>query len=145
LTSWAGANPEMANTSPGIGNAADRIRETAKWLTISLAALGGVLIAGSQLSDIGKLQPFGSRFVVAIFGGGIAAAAAVTILAFTIWVATTPAVSLKNLATDPPAGLGDALTDLRFLDGENNVKLLRTCAWHTGGGGPGWHFWPAVY
>ena len=114
----------MADASVGIGGAADRIRETAKWLTISLAALGGVLIAGSQLSDIGELQPFSSRFVVAVLGGGIAAAGAVTILAFAIWVATTPAVSLKKLATNPPAGLGDTLTDPRFLDGKNSVTEL---------------------
>jgi hypothetical protein len=114
----------MADTSAGIGGAADRIRETAKWLTVSLAALGGVLIAGSQLSDIGALQPSSSRFVTAVFGGGIAAAAAVTILALAIWVATTPAVSLKNLATNPPAGLGDTLTDPRFLDGRNSVTEL---------------------
>lgn len=114
----------MADTSTGIGGAADRIRETAKWLTVSLAALGGALIAGSQLSDIGELQPSSSRFAVAVLGGGIAAAAAVTILAFAIWVATTPAVSLKKLATNPPAGLGDTLTDPRFLDGRNSVTEI---------------------
>lgn len=114
----------MAETSPGIGGAADRIRETAKWLTVSLAALGGVLIAGSQLSDIGGLQPSSSRFIVALCGGGIAAVAAVTILAFAIWVATTPAVSLKNLATNPPAGLADTLSDPRFLDGRDSVVEL---------------------
>ena len=45
----------MADRLGGIRGAADRIRETAKWLTVSLATLGAVLIAGSQLSDIGKL------------------------------------------------------------------------------------------
>ena len=114
----------MPDTGAGIGGAADRIRETAKWLTVSLATLGGILIAGSQLSDIGKLPSSSSRFVVAIVGGGIAAAAAVTILALTMWVATTPAVSLKELATRPPRGLGDTLADPRFLDGRNNVKEL---------------------
>jgi hypothetical protein len=114
----------MAEASPGIRGAADRIRETAKWLTVSLATLGGVLIAGSQLSDIGKLQPASSRFVVAVVGGGLAAAATVTILALAIWVATTPAVSLKKLATKPPAGLGDTLSDPRFLDGKSTVKEL---------------------
>lgn len=114
----------MPDTPAGVGGAADRIRETAKWLTVSLATLGGILIAGSQLSDIGKLQPSSSRFVVAVVGGGTAAAAAVIILAFTIWVATTPAVSLKQLATRPPAGLGDTLSDSRFLDGRNRVTEL---------------------
>src|ERR1700722_3018849 len=106
----------MADTSAGVQNAADRIRQTAKWLTISLATLGGVLIAGTQLSDIGKLQQSSSRFIVAVSGGGIAAAAAVTILAFAIWVATTPAVSLTQLATKPPRGLRDILSDPLYLN-----------------------------
>jgi hypothetical protein len=114
----------MADTSAGIQAAADRIRETAKWLTISLATLGGVLIAGSQLSNIGNLQPSSSRFAVAVVGGGIAAAAAVTILALAIWVAVTPAVSLKQLATKPPAGLGDTLEDPQFLGGRSTAKQL---------------------
>jgi nicotinamide riboside transporter PnuC len=116
----------MAETSAGIHGAADRIRQTAKWLTISLATLGGVLIAGSQLSDIGKLQPSSSRFAVAIAGGGIAAAAAVTILALAIWVAITPLVSLKQLVTQPPAGLGGTLTDPQFLGGKSKVEDLDT-------------------
>jgi hypothetical protein len=114
----------MADTSAAIRAGADRIRQTAKWLTISLATLGGVLIAGSQLSDIGSLQPASSRFVVAIVGGGIAAAAAVTILALAIWVAVTPLVSLQQLATKPPAGLGDTLKDPRFLGGKNTIAEL---------------------
>jgi nicotinamide riboside transporter PnuC len=114
----------MTDTSAGIHAAADRIRQTAKWLTISLATLGGVLIAGSQLSDIGKLQPSSSRFIVAIVGGGIAAAAAVTILEFSIWVAVTPLVSLKQLAERPPAGLGDTLEDPQFLGGMSKVADL---------------------
>lgn len=39
-----------------IGGAIDRIRETTKWLVTSFAAVGAVLIAGSQLSGIGKLD-----------------------------------------------------------------------------------------
>lgn len=116
----------MPDTSAGIGAAADRIRQTAKWLTVSLATLGGVLIAGSQLSDIGKLQPSSSRFAVAIVGGGVAAAAAVIILALAIWVAITPLVSLKQLTTKPPAGLGNTLQDPQFLGGKSTVKDLDT-------------------
>lgn len=114
----------MADTSAGVQSAADRIRETAKWLTISLATLGGVLIAGTQLSGIGKLQTSSSRFAVAVIGGGIAAFAAVTILAFAIWVATTPAISLTQLARNPPRGLGDLLRDPIFLNGKSNATEL---------------------
>jgi hypothetical protein len=114
----------MADASTGIHGAADRIRETVKWLTVSLATLGGVLIAGSQLSNLGKLQPSSSRFMVAVLGAGLAAAATVIILALAIWVATTPAVSLTTLATKPPRGLGDILSDPRFLDGRDTVREL---------------------
>jgi hypothetical protein len=114
----------MADTPSGILSAADRIRETAKWLTISLATLGGVLIAGTQLSDIGKLQQSSSRFAVAVIGDGITAVAAVTILAFAIWVATTPAISLTQLANKSPRGLRDIVGDPLFLDGKNNVREL---------------------
>lgn len=114
----------MADTSAGISAAADRIRQTAKWLTISLATLGGVLIAGSQLSNIGKLQPSSSRFVVAVVGGGVAAVAALIILALAIWVAVTPLVSLKQLVTNPPAGLGGTLRDPQFLGGKSTVAEL---------------------
>lgn len=115
----------MADALAGIHGAADRIRETAKWLTVSLATVGGVLIAGSQLSNIGKLQPSGSRFMVAVIGGSLAAAATVTILWFAIWVATTPAVSLTMLvAKPPPRGLGGTLGDPRFLDGKDSVAEL---------------------
>jgi hypothetical protein len=114
----------MADASAGIHGAADRIRETAKWLTVSLATAGGVLIAGSQLSNIGKLHPSSTRFVVAVIGGGLAAAATVTILWFAIWVATTPAVSLTALVIKPPAGLGDTLADPRFLGGKASITEL---------------------
>jgi hypothetical protein len=116
----------MTDTSAGISAAADRIRQTAKWLTISLATLGGVLIAGSQLSNIGKLQPSSSRFVVAVVGGGVAAVAALIILALAIWVAVTPLVSLKQLATKPPAGLGGTLKDPQFLGGKRTAAELDT-------------------
>jgi nicotinamide riboside transporter PnuC len=116
----------MADVLAGIHGAADRIRETAKWLTVSLATVGGVLIAGSQLSSLGKLQPSSSRFMVAVIGGSLAAAAAVTILAFAIWVATTPRVSLPTLVTRPPAGLNDTLTDPRFLNGRDKIEELNS-------------------
>lgn len=108
----------------GIEAAADRIRQTAKWLTVSLAAVGGVLIAGTQLSDIGQLQAWSSRFVVAIVGGGVAAAAAVIILALAIWVAVTPAISLTQLAAKEPKGVRDIVRDPIFLGGKKSVSEL---------------------
>ncbi len=38
-----------------LGSASDRLRDAAKWLIAAAAAVGAALIAGSQLSSIGKL------------------------------------------------------------------------------------------
>jgi len=75
--------------STGLQGAADRIRETAKWLTVSLAAVGGVLVAGSQLSDIGALEPGTDRFTAAIVGAAIAAFGSTVVLWTTIWTANS--------------------------------------------------------
>jgi Pentapeptide repeats (8 copies) len=48
-------------------DANERIRDAAKWLIGASAAVGAILVAGSQLSNIGKLQP-GLRLWVAIAG-----------------------------------------------------------------------------
>lgn len=77
--------------------AEDRIRETAKWLTVSLALLGGVLVAGTQFSSLGSIEPWGDRFWAALTGGAMAAVGAAAILFGTVWTATTPPVSLDGL------------------------------------------------
>jgi hypothetical protein len=59
-----------------------RIRDAAKWLIGAAAAVGAVLIAGSQLSSIGKLE-FGSRLIAAVVGVVIALMAVV----YAVWVA----------------------------------------------------------
>lgn len=57
--------------------AVDRVREAAKWLIASFAAIGAAMIAGSQLSSLGKLDATDARFWLAILGvllalGGVA-------------------------------------------------------------------------
>src|SRR5690349_13767483 len=47
----------------------DRIRETTKWLITTFAALGAILIAGTQLSAIGELDLARGDFWVALVGG----------------------------------------------------------------------------
>jgi hypothetical protein len=115
----------MAEAQSTLDAASERIRETAKWLTISLAALGGVLVAGSQLSDIGALQLWSDRFWTAVVGAAIAAIGSGIILVATINTAAAPAVSLKELATDPPKGAKDAITDETLLDNRTDVKALK--------------------
>lgn len=104
--------------------AADRIRETAKWLTVSLAALGTVMVAGSQLSSIGSLEPWSDRMLAAVLGGALAAVGAGGILWATTWTATTPAVSLQGLTTDVPKGAETVVTDRTLLHGEPDVTAF---------------------
>lgn len=115
----------MAEESTGLQGAADRIRETAKWLTVSLAALGGVLVAGSQLSDIGELESGSNRFWMTIGGGGVAAVGAVVILVAASSVMTTSSVSLESVAQKTPAGTDDVVTDATLLSGHNDVNALK--------------------
>jgi hypothetical protein len=46
---------EMSTAEDPIDRANDRIRDTAKWLIACVSAVGAALIAGSQLSGIGRL------------------------------------------------------------------------------------------
>jgi hypothetical protein len=61
----------QASTPPAsssLASANQRIRDTAKWLIASAAAVGAALIAGSQLSNIGRLDAGTMRFWVAAAG-----------------------------------------------------------------------------
>jgi len=100
--------------------AGDRIRETAKWLTVSLAALGGILIAGTQFSSIGSLMPGSPRFTQAAWGGGLAAAGTILILAGAVWTATTQPVRLSILKNGRPE-----FDDPALLQGRPDVEALR--------------------
>lgn len=110
----------MEEGKPVLVAAGDRIRETAKWLTVSLAALGAILIAGTQFSSIGSLDPGSPRFAAAVVGGLLAAAGTIAILAASVWTATTTPVRLANLKGDRAE-----LKDQALLEGRNNVEELR--------------------
>ena len=101
---------------PTLHGAANRIRETAKWLTLSLAALGGVLVAGSQLSDLGALEPGSVRFGITVAGAVLAAAGAAVILWQTTKAMATSVVTLSALASaTPPAGTEQVVHDPMLL------------------------------
>ncbi|MFJ3794268.1 pentapeptide repeat-containing protein [Kitasatospora sp. NPDC090091] len=68
----------------GLWNANDKIRSAAKWIVASSAAVGAALLAGSQLSNIGKLPPSEGRFWWAVVGAVIGLIAVVC----AIWLAT---------------------------------------------------------
>src|SRR5438045_1301111 len=77
--------------------AIDRIRDTAKWLTVSLAALGAVLVAGTQLSNLGALDVGSMRFWAAISGAVVAVIGTAVILWLAIWIATTPLMTFTRI------------------------------------------------
>ncbi|MEJ7792245.1 MAG: hypothetical protein WKF65_09780 [Gaiellaceae bacterium] len=116
-------------TSPAdpLAKAADRIRETAKWLITIFTAVGGVLVAGSQLSDIGDLS-FG-RFVLALLAVFIGLAGVAFAVNQAASVMTASRVSLGDLAE----GSGDEMQNLRtrvnsdpaLLVGYANVGALK--------------------
>jgi hypothetical protein len=96
----------------------ERIRDAARWLVASAAAVGATLIAGSQLSDIGQL-PVGAptdlvhaRLWVAVAGGALALGAVVT----AIWAAVRLMIPLSATIAD---------LDLAWDDGEKSRRDLR--------------------
>jgi hypothetical protein len=93
---------ESETAQPISGSAADRIRETAKWLIASFAAVGAVLVAGSQLSSVGSLRASDARFWLALVGVVIALTAVVIAIGKVVDVLVTPPLSLKTLAKPHP-------------------------------------------
>jgi hypothetical protein len=83
------AAPSSQRTATAVRT--QRIRDAARWLVGSAAAVGAALIAGSQLSDIGQLpvgwptDPAYARLWVAVAGAALALGAVVS----TIWSAVT--------------------------------------------------------
>ena len=78
--------------------AADRVRDTARWLIVSFAAVGGILVAGSQLSSLGTLGPTDLRFWLALAGAVVALTAVVAAVAAVSAVLVIEPLSLEALA-----------------------------------------------
>lgn len=111
--------------SSSLVDGAARIRETAKWFAVSLAAIAAILVAGSQFSNIGSLGFSSERMWVALTGAALAALAAVLVLNSTSAAMATPAVSLSDLAkTDPPRGTKEVRADPTLLQGYKDVTVL---------------------
>lgn len=118
------AGTEPASSGGGLEGAADRIRETAKWLTLGLAAVAGVLVAGTQLSDIGQLELFSHRFWVAAAGGALAFAGCATVLWQTISIATTQVVTLHGLTGSVTGDVAAVISDPLLLGGYQDPKSV---------------------
>jgi hypothetical protein len=116
----------MTDKAVGLSGASDRIRETAKWFAVSVAALGGVVAAGLQLTDIGKLEPFTDRFWLAIGGAALAVAGAITILWVVVSTMTGQAVSLHGIARTTPSGSETAVQDPTLLAAYPNVAAVES-------------------
>jgi hypothetical protein len=65
-----GAND--AASSDGLSGSAGRIRETTKWIIAGFAAIGALLVAGTQLSSIGDVDWTSQRGAAAMGGGVVA-------------------------------------------------------------------------
>ena len=104
-----------------LANAVDRIRETAKWLVVCLAGIGGVLAAGVQLSGVGSLEPHSHRFNVALCAGIFAVIGATLILGAAVWTATAKTRPLSSLNPEMKP-----LEDPVLLQGHTNLDELRT-------------------
>ena len=116
---------ETATSDQGLQAASDRIRETAKWLTVSLGAVGALLLAGTQLSSIGEIVVGSERFWVAVAGGVLAGTGTATVLVATVLVASTPVMNLTRLTSArPPVGTEDARRDEFLLMGYPDVGSL---------------------
>jgi len=88
--------------SSPITQAAERIRDSAKWLLVSFAAVGATLVAGLQLADIGNLTNDGphDRLTWAVVGLALGLGGVVVAIAAASSVVTKSFVTLKGLAAE---------------------------------------------
>jgi hypothetical protein len=120
--------PPPTAAGDALTRAADRIRATAQWLITAFAAVAAVLVAGSQLSDIGHLG--GWRLAVAFISVVIAVAAVAYAIGQAAGVATAGRVSLGDLANPNETTLNDVRQrvngDPALLAGYGDVAALST-------------------
>ncbi|WOX22729.1 pentapeptide repeat-containing protein [Streptomyces solicathayae] len=82
-----------------LNKANDKIREAAKWMIASSAAVGAALLAGSQLSNIGKLE-WSWRLGVAIGGAVVGLAAVVAAIWLAVRLLVPVVVTIDQLARE---------------------------------------------
>lgn len=116
----------MPDESVGLRGASDRIREAAKWFAVSVAALGAVMAAGSQLTGIGRLAINSGRLWLAVVGAIVAVCGALVILWAVVETMTGRAVSLHSIATVTPRGAEGAVADPTLLGGYPTVHDIET-------------------
>ena len=94
-----GRSRGAGGTGPPLAAAAERIRDSAKWLLGSFAAVGAILVAGLQLTGVGELEDGRLRWAL----GGLAVAVVGVVIAIGAAgaVVTKTFVTLKWLAQRP--------------------------------------------
>jgi hypothetical protein len=118
--------PEAADS--GLLAGVDAVRGTAKWLIAAFAAIGGALIAGSQLSDLGKLSDDPGRLALALAGAVAALAGIAFAICYTAKVLLPARVLLGEVvANESGTAAGKAVQgDPSLLDGHaTTIKELR--------------------
>lgn len=108
----------------------DHIRSTAKWTLAAYAAVGAILIAGSQLSSIGKFDLTEWRLWVAVASIVVAIVAIALAVYFVVSVQTAGEVTLNELANEEAKCGANAVhplvaRDEALLAGYTNVRHLR--------------------
>lgn len=100
----------------------DRLRETAKWLVAVFAAIGGTMLAGTQLSSIGQFEWGDPRLNTALLAGTVALVAVGTVIWFAVRVLTGGPVSIRGLVKDEAKSR--KTSDIKFI--QDNPQLLVT-------------------
>ena len=104
---------EAAAPEDPFEQAVDHLRATAKWTLLTFAAVGAILVAGSQLSSIGRFGHGDWRLYVAVGAVAVALGGVGLAIWFVIAVETSGHVTLKDLVENE-ARSGSA--DKAFLD-----------------------------
>lgn len=130
----------MSDPAPAGGGAPERfsaavshVRDTAKWTLAAYAAIGAILVAGSQLSEIGSFDWRDPRLWVAVTAVAASLTAIAAAVHFVVSVQTAGEVSLADLAdqesAQEQAGGGSVhpfvLRNQALLAGYDNVRTLQ--------------------
>ncbi|WP_432752718.1 hypothetical protein ACE1OA_11210 [Streptomyces sp. JL2001] len=120
------AESKKDEAATGLSSAADRIRESAKWLLVSFAAVGVTLFGGLQLANIGRLQlddPI--RWVPAVGGVALGLAGLAIAIYAASSVVTESYASLAWLSQAEGQDIrGEVEQDSLLLGGYENVQAL---------------------
>ncbi|MET9815231.1 pentapeptide repeat-containing protein [Streptomyces sp. NPDC006355] len=93
------ADQNLSEPDP-LQEANEKIRGAAKWLIGSSAAVGAALIAGSQLSSIGKLDVGDSRFLWAVGGAALGLSGVIAAIWIAVRILVPVTVTINQIATE---------------------------------------------